>query len=145
MDMGPPGAWAARARAAASGARLGPQRLEFKPCARSAAARQVCSPEALAKESDESIIKAADFVASVDANKPLINVRPARLARARRPSPLRAWCGGPRAMPRRRRRLPPQRALYPPPPQAAAGVVWFGIIGAFAYRIGTVGATPPGT
>uniref|UniRef100_A0A6V4TKD7 PSI-F n=1 Tax=Prymnesium polylepis TaxID=72548 RepID=A0A6V4TKD7_9EUKA len=27
---------------------------------------------------------------------------------------------------------------------AVAGVVWFGIIGAFVYRIGTVGATPPG-
>ena len=73
MDMGPPGAWAARARAAASGARLGPQRSGFKPCARSAAARQVCSPEALAKESDESIIKAADFVGAVNWGK-LVNV-----------------------------------------------------------------------
>lgn len=56
----------------------------------------VCSPVALAKESDESIIKAADFVATLDANKPII--------------------------------------------RAVAGAVWFGIIGAVAYRINVVGA-----
>ena len=61
----------------------------------------VCSPTALAKESDESIIKAANFVESVENNKPLIT--------------------------------------------AASGLLYASILGAFAYRIGTVGATPPGT
>ena len=61
----------------------------------------ICSPESLEKQSDAEIIKAADFVATLDANKPIIN--------------------------------------------AVAGAVWFSIIGAFAYRIGTVGASPPGT
>ena len=61
----------------------------------------VCSPTALAKESDESIIKAANFVESVENNKPLIS--------------------------------------------AASGLVFASIIGAFAYRIGSVGACPPGT
>ena len=28
---------------------------------------------------------------------------------------------------------------------AIAGVVWFGILGAFAYRIGTAGGCPPGS
>ena len=51
--------------------------------------------------SDKDIIKAAEFVAAVDNNKPLVN--------------------------------------------AVAGTVWFGIVAAFAYRIGTVGGTPPGT
>ena len=61
----------------------------------------VCSPTALAKESDESIIKAANFVESVENNKPLIT--------------------------------------------AASGLVYAAILGSFAYRIGTVGACPPGT
>ena len=61
----------------------------------------VCSPTALAKESDESIIKAANFVESVENNKPLIT--------------------------------------------AASGLLYASIIGSFAYRIGTVGACPPGT
>ena len=61
----------------------------------------VCSPEGLAKESDEAIIKAANFVESVENNRPLIT--------------------------------------------AASGLLYASIIGAFAYRIGTVGATPPGT
>lgn len=61
----------------------------------------VCSPDALAKETDESIIKAAELVATLDANKPII--------------------------------------------RAIAGAVWFGIIGAVAYRINVVGAVPPGT
>jgi hypothetical protein len=60
----------------------------------------VCSPESLAKESDESILKAADLVDSLEANKETIN--------------------------------------------AVAGVFFLSIIGSVAYRIGTVGATPPG-
>ena len=61
----------------------------------------VCSPESLEDQSDKDIIGAADLVATLDANKPLI--------------------------------------------RAVAGFVWLSIIAAFAYRIGTVGAVPPGT
>ena len=61
----------------------------------------VCSPEGLAKESDEAIINAANFVESVENNRPLIT--------------------------------------------AASGLFFASIIGSVAYRIGTVGASPPGT
>ena len=33
----------------------------------------VCSPEGLLKQSDEEIVKAADLVATLEANKPLIS------------------------------------------------------------------------
>jgi hypothetical protein len=59
----------------------------------------VCSPESLAKQSDDDIVKAADLVASLDANKGTIN--------------------------------------------AVAGLFFFSIVASVAYRIGSVGASPP--